>query len=348
MPWFSRRPSSAFTLPEVLVAVAILFVIMATMLEFCTVVERVWRSSAADPFAEAERAFETVANGLASATLEPYQDYADVSGNFRTNSVTVPPPTFVPDHLARRSDLDFVCGPAAGTTGLLAASNRTTTGSAIFFLAPQGNTQTYADTGMERLLNAMGYYVEFGDDASAPSFFPVASQSWRWRLKQIVQPAESLQVFTMVSSSAWIQQLVPNGTLFPILADNVITMVVLPERAASDSGPALAPAFSYDSRDATNSLALDQLPSRLRLVLVAIDEASAQLLAQQNGTNPPQLVSANFFMHGSQTDAVQQDTQLDTDLSNLDSSLTAQKIGHRIFQREILLPAAAWANTASQ
>ena len=117
-----------------------------------------------------------------------------------------------------------------------------------------------------------------------------------------------------------------------------MTLIVLPERAANDSGPALAPAFSYDSRDAGNPLTLHQLPPRLRLVLVAMDQISAQRLAGQNGSNPPQLVSAGLF---------QQAAQLDADLASLDNALTAQKIGHRIFQREILLPSSAWSNTPS-
>jgi uncharacterized protein (TIGR02599 family) len=162
-----------------MIAIAILLVVMVTVLEFCATVERAWKASA-DPYADAERAFETVTGNLAAATLEPYQDYADINGAFRTNSAVAPNPPFVPDHLARRSDLDFVCGPAAGTTGLLATSDLTTTGSAVFFLAPQGITQTYANSGMERLLNAMGYFVEFGNDNNVPSF--IQAPNWRWRL----------------------------------------------------------------------------------------------------------------------------------------------------------------------
>ena len=75
--------------------------------------------------------------------------------------------------------------------------------------------------------------------------------------------------------------------------------------------------------------------------MVAIDETSAQRLATQNGTNPPQLVAANLFQTAKQP-------QLDADLAALDSSLTAQKINHRILQRDILLPSANWSNTASQ
>jgi uncharacterized protein (TIGR02599 family) len=337
MPSFSRPHRRAFTIIEVLVSLAVLMIIMVAVLQYMTDIDQAWKSGASDPFAEAQNAFETVAQNLAAATLEPYQDYADAGGNFRTNSA------FVPDHLARRSDLDFVCGPSSGANGLLAAGRRITTGSGVFFVAPQGScsTQTYAHTGVEHLLNAMGYFVEFGDDDTAPGFILLQTHCWRWRLKQILQPAESLQIFTMTPyaawpSSAWIQQLVPAGASVPILAENVATLIVLPERAANDSNPPLSAAYNYDSRDTTNLLTLHQLPPRLRLVLVAIDPISAQTLAAQNGTNPPPLVSATLF---------QQAAQLDTDLATLDTSLTAQKIGHRIFQRVIQLPSSAWSNT---
>jgi uncharacterized protein (TIGR02599 family) len=328
----NRTRSSGFTLLEVLISLAILLVILVAVIQFMADIDQAWKSAAADPFAEAQNAFETVAQNLAAATLAPYQDYADANGNFRTSAA------FVPDHLARRSDLDFVCGPGAGTNGLLAASGLTTTGSSVFFLAPNGYTQTYAHTGMERLLNAMGYLVEFSDDDAAPGFILLQTPCWRWRLKQVLQPAESLQIFATATSSAWIQQVVPPGASLPVLAENVVTLIVLPERAANDSGPALAPAYSYDSRDTSNLLTLHQLPPRLRLVLVAMDQVSAQRLAGQNGSNPPQLISAGLF---------QQAAQLDADLATLDGNLTAQNIGHRIFQREILLPSSAWSNTPS-
>jgi uncharacterized protein (TIGR02599 family) len=332
---YRLRNNNGFTLFEVLITLAILLAIMIAVMEFMTAIDQSWKSAATDPFAEAQNAFETVAQNLASATLEPYQDYADAHGNFRASAA------FVPDHLARRSDLDFVCGLGAGANGLLTASGRVSSGSAVFFLAPNGYTQTFAHAGAGHLLNAMGYFVEFGDDDVAPGF--IQTHSWRWRLKEIVQPAESLQIFAMTPfltwpSSAWIQQLVPSGASLPVLAENVVTMIVLPERAASDSGPALAPAFSYDSRDTGNLLTLHQAPPRVRLVLVAMDAISAQRMAAQNGSNPPRLVAATLF---------QQAAQLDADLATLDNTLTAQKIGHRIFQREIQLPSSAWSNTPS-
>jgi uncharacterized protein (TIGR02599 family) len=343
MPSFSNPRNSGFTLLEVLITLAILLVVLVAMLQFMGTIDQAWKSAASDPFAEAQDAFDAMTRNLAAATLASYQDYADNSGAFRSGT------GFIPDHLARRSDLDFVCGPSTGANGLLTASGRTTTGSGVFFLAPKGYTQSDAHAGMEGLLNAMGYFVEFGADDAAPGFVLSRNQNWRWRLKQVLQPAESLQIFAAANqtSAKWLQPLIPAGTVLPVLAKNVVTLIVLPQRAANDAGPALSASFGYDSRDTTNRLTLHQLPPRLDVILVAIDETSAALLAAQNGSNPPQLISTDFFQHAAQSDAALQTSQLSADLAMADNSLTSRKIGHRIFQREILLPASDWSNTPS-
>ena len=326
----NRRALRSFTLLEVLVTVTVLFVILVVLAQAMDSADRAWKSGATDPFAEAQEAFETVAARLTDATLETYDDYADASGNFSTNSA------FVPDHLARRSDLAFACGPARGADGLLAQSQRTTAGCAVFFSATEGVTQNYAGQGLGRLLNDLGYFVEFGDDTSEPTFLSLAHR-YRWRLRQVEQPSESLQVYAAPTSAAWIQQLVPPGAAVSMLAENVIALIVLPDRYAADSGSSLAPAYSYDSRDASNAVTLNQLPPRLILALVAIDELSAERLAAQNGANAPQLVPATLFQQGTPS-------QLAADLGTLDATLTVQKIGHRIFQREIELPSGAWSD----
>jgi uncharacterized protein (TIGR02599 family) len=330
----TRRKLRSFTLLEVLVTLAVVMVILIALAQALDSADRIWKSGATDPYAEASDAFETVASRLADATLETYEDYADATGNFATNSL------FVPDHLARRSDLAFACGPAAGTSGLLASSQRTTVGSAVFFTATEGVTQTYANQGLGRLLNDVGYFVEFGDDGSEPSFLAGAGHRYRWRLRQVQQPSESLEVYSTSTSAAWIQQLVSAGAAVPMLAENVIALVVLPDRYAADSGAPLAPTYSYDSRNAANAVTRNQLPPRLILAMVAIDEPSAARLAAQNGATAPQLVPASLFQIGSST-------QLTQDLATLDASLTAQKIGHRIFQREIQLPSCAWSNSGT-
>jgi uncharacterized protein (TIGR02599 family) len=333
---FSRRRPEArrggFTLLEVLITLALIAIVLVVLFEFTAYVDRVWKTTATDPFVEAESAFESVAAHLAGATLEPYQDYADVTGAFRTASS---PSSFAPDHAARRSDLAFACGPGAIW---LAGSGRTTAGDGVFFVAPQGYTQTDAHLGLGQLLNALGYFVDFADETDAPAFILPGFHRWRWRLKEIVQPAEALGIYAAPTSSAWIQPLVRTNAATPVLAENVIALIVLPERSANDTGPALAPAYEYDSRDASNPVTRNQLPPRVRLALVAIDEASAQVLAVQNGLQAPALVPANSFTVAA---------QLDADLASLDAELTGRRIAHRILQREIILPAAAWTNLPS-
>jgi uncharacterized protein (TIGR02599 family) len=338
--FFPRRPRlrnevRAFTLVEVAVTLALLLIVLVTLVEFMSNVDRVWKSAAVDPFAEAGSAFESVAHHLSGATLETYQDYADITGAFCTASS---PSTFAPDHLARRSDLAFVCGASGGTNGWLASSGRVAAGDGVFFLAPQGYTQTEVNQGMDHLLDALGYFVEFSDESNVPAFLLPITHRWRWRLKQIEQPSESLGIYTLPDSPSWVQSLVQPGAPVGVLAENVIALLVLPDRAANDSGAPLSTDYHYDSRDATNPLTRNQLPTRLRLALVSIDEASAQILAAQNGTQPPSLIPAGLFVTAA---------QLDADLATLDASLTTRKINHRLFQREILLPAAAWSNTPS-
>jgi uncharacterized protein (TIGR02599 family) len=74
----------------------------------------------------------------------------------------------------------------------------------------------------------------------------------------------------------------------------------------------------------------------VRVVLAAIDEASAQRLAAQDGASAPALVAPTLF---------QDATKLDSDVASLDASLTAARIGHRIFQRDEPLVGSAWSGT---
>jgi prepilin-type N-terminal cleavage/methylation domain-containing protein len=243
------RARTGFTLLETLATLLILGLILAALLQFMTSVDRSWNSGATDPFAEAAEAFETIAQNLSVATLQPYQDYADSTGAFRTD----PAAAFTPYQLARRSDLDFVCGPSATS-----------------------------------------------------------------------------------SSPAWIQQLAGTTATTAILAENVVALVVLPERNSSDA--TLAPDYRYDSRDAGNPLTPEQLPPCLRVVLAAIDEASALRLAAAAGTAPPALIPPGSF---------QDAARIDPDIAGLDAALTTAKIGHRIFQRDIQVATASWSNAAA-
>jgi uncharacterized protein (TIGR02599 family) len=319
-----RQARAGWTLLEVFVTLAVLIVAFTVLAEFMGSVDQTWRTTVTDPFAEAASAFTTVTQHLEVATLDPYRDYVDAGGAFRAS----PGAAFTPCQLARRSDLDFVCGPTLlGTTGRITAAD------GIFFAEPTGQTQTDAQEGLDHLVNALGYFVEFGSDSNGPSLLSAAPRL-RWRLRQIAQPSESLQIFGSATSAPWIAQLAgPNATP-AILAENIIALVVLPERTPGDF--TLAPAYAYDSRDASNALTFAQLPPRVRVMLAAIDEASAQRLAAVNGTAAPALLPPGAF---------QQAANMDADIAALDSSLTAAKINHRIFQRDLAITTAAWSTT---
>jgi uncharacterized protein (TIGR02599 family) len=319
------------TLLETLATLLVLALIFAALLQFMSSVDRTWQVASEDPFAEAEQAFETIAQNLSVATLEPYRDYADATGAFRTAGSA----GFMPYGMKRHSDLDFVCGPSGGTSGLLAGSGRTTVTSSVFFTVPGGETETLAQQGMGHLLNALGYFVEFGGDTAAPQFL-LGTSRLRWRLKQVLQPSESLQVFSDPTSSAWVGQLAGPAASPVTLAENVIALIVEPEGAATGAGATLPSTYVYDSRDPGNAVTFSQLPPRVHLALAAIDEASALRLAAASGSGAPALVPSGAFQNAG---------QLPADLTALDAALTTAKIAHRILQRDIAITTAAWSNS---
>ena len=331
------RRGAGFSLIELLVTLVILSLILVVLLQFMTSLEQEWRTTASDPFAEASAAFETMAARLAEATLEPYQDFVDATGTFRASGAN----GFVPDHLTRQSNLAFVCGPTAGPGGWLTSSGETTAGDCVFFVAPTGYSQTEAHQGLERLLNAQGYFVEFGAPTGMPGFILPAGQRYRWRLTQLVQPSEALQIYALPSSVSWVQSLMQPATPTSVLAENVIALIVMPEwpSVGANNATVTNVSYSYDSRNAGSPLTRNQLPPRLTLALVAIDEASAQILATKNGTQPPALIASTLFANAA---------NLQADLTSLDAALTAQKVGHRIFQRKISLAGSAWIGTLAQ
>jgi prepilin-type N-terminal cleavage/methylation domain-containing protein len=116
-----RRPEAraAFTLVEMMAALAVMLLILVALADFTGTVHHLWRTGETDPFAEAEGAFETIGAHLAGATLESYQDYADATGTFATGATAA---AFVPDHPARRSDLAPGSRAAAGS-GLVMGSS---------------------------------------------------------------------------------------------------------------------------------------------------------------------------------------------------------------------------------
>jgi uncharacterized protein (TIGR02599 family) len=282
------------------------------------------------------------------------------------------------------SELHFITDNAAklfAAAGISISGNGTTgngtTGQAVFFQAPTGFVQLQDNRPKSSLLNVLGYYIEFGtDDTFKPgtvkSLVPTRS---RYRLMEVAQPAERNGIYestceldpsTGLAKYAydldWLKKLIlvtPTDST-PLekqpLAENIITMALLPRLSpAQSTNPAeLTSDYSYDSRawepsssKSEDSRHRNQLPPLIELIVVAIDEPSAQKLAQlyggADGSSPP-------FADGSVRSKVDLDTlfkdptKLEADILTLEDGLNKLKVSYRIFRTTVAMHGAKWTD----
>ena len=301
---------AAFTILEVLVASAVfimlLGLLMSTISQTSTVTRRATEKVSA--FQGARSAFELLTSKLSQATMNSYWDYDS--------------PT-TPTKYIRKSELHFIVAPAGqnplpGTSG---------TGQAVFFQAPGGVTGDATYSGMDNLLNAFGYYIDYKEE-SGLAFQTTAATTYRYRLMRSVVNTEYLEVYTDNSTlgSAWI-----SGNNSAVVAENIVYMAIWPRKATSEdsAGNALTTTFAYNSRlNATSSPQPDtanQLPPTVQVTLVAIDETSAQRFCTSS-TAPTQISSA--FSGLFTTSSV---SQFESDLETLAQQLTANGVNFRVF-----------------
>ena len=260
--------------------------------------------------------------------------------------------SFTPDHYTRLSELRFICGPKLA--GDLASTPPRPT-HAVFFQAPLGLTSGSAYARLENLLNTVGCFIEFGsDNALRPPCIEQAKGAvlrYRFRLKELIEPSESLCIYQNTSGNAntysgkdWFSTPLGNtgGGNAPwtrVLAENVIALVLLPKLAAGDVNNAtqLSGSYSYDST-ATNANATlnpkNQLPPVVNVTMVAIDENSASRLANRYGASIPDLGLNGLF-----ADAA----NLSRDLQQLEDKLTALGVNYRVFTADVPIRAAKWS-----
>jgi len=301
---------AAFTILEVLVASAVfimlLGLLMSTISQTSTVTRRAMEKVSA--FQGARSAFELLTSKLSQATMNSYWDYDS--------------PT-TPTKYIRKSELHFIVGPA-GQDSLPGTSG---TGQAVFFQAPGGVTGDATYSGMDNLLNAFGYYIDYKEE-SGLAFQTTAATTYRYRLMRSVVNTEYLEVYTDNSTlgSAWI-----SGNNSAVVAENIVYMAIWPRKATSEdsAGNALTTTFAYNSRlNATSSPQPDtanQLPPTVQVTLVAIDETSAQRFCISS-TAPTQISSA--FSGLFTTSSV---SQFESDLETLAQQLTANGVNFRVF-----------------
>ena len=307
------RGVGGFSLVELLVSMTILAFLMVIIASVTNQASVTVRSASAliDASQSGRSGFDIITQKLSQATLNTYLDYDS--------------PT-APTKYVRKSDLHF-----------LVTQNANGSGHDLHFQAPTAYSQTpsYGDT--QGLLNAFGFFVQYGnDDAFRPG--KIAKQRWRYRLMQGMQPTENLTIFsdptngwtTAVDAAAW-----------PI-ADNIIALIVWPRLPTSEdaAGTSVTSNYLYDSRNAGSaSVQYAQIAPVIQVTLVMIDEAAAVRLDTHSSTPP--VAIKNALAASPFTDV----TKYQTDLTALQTALTVAHINYQVLTTTVAVRESKWSST---
>ncbi len=220
----SRRHFSTegFTLVELMVSTGLIALLMLLLLGTVDQTQNVWKrtTSKIAQFQASRAAFEALNRRLSQATLSTYYRATDTaSGDAAANYL-----------FRRQSELHFVSGHLSNATtgsgtvpgiftanpaipGLTRPAERAYPTHGIFFFAPLGITEepglpksgfeaTRRFRGLDAMLTACGYFIEYGDDPWRPNVLPLATDTEpgvppriRFRLMELSVPAEELQIF---------------------------------------------------------------------------------------------------------------------------------------------------------
>jgi uncharacterized protein (TIGR02599 family) len=285
---FSRKARRGFSLLELMVSISILLVVMVVLLQVTGAVGEIWKTSTGkiSAFQNSRSAFASISRALSQATLNTYNDYVNSAGKFRVNLSPTDLLNFVPDKFARASELHFVSGRTTEVVASWASSPDVYPGHAVFFQAPLGHSDVNNLSSLNRTLNSIGFYVEYAqtDNSILPGWLvPMLGSRYRFRLVQVVQPAEKFSIYQSTSALNydldWLDDPVdPADSLLGddirprVLAEDVCLLVIRPRLAPQDEknivgtqpgqlnvsydpvadptvvGSILAPNYHYDSR----------------------------------------------------------------------------------------------------
>ncbi len=345
-PDHSNRTSNTdlrgFSLVEVMVSMSILSILLLVIAQLVSLTQKTWTRSNAriSQFREVRFAFDLITKNLSQATLGSY--LMDEREN--PNDPTSPIATY-----RRKSDLQFVCGQASD----LLPGVPDTSGHAVFFQAPLGVIGDPANAGLTNLLCGRGYFVQYGSDESfRPGFLPDEGVKNRFRVMEYSPYAESNSVYSP-AAGGWFADAgkeldkddeasgtsTTRGLTRPI-ADNIILLLLSPRlKDAADEGGdvSIAQKFAFDSKQITNALTTQYptaqgtqnvLPPLVRVVMVAIDESSAEKLALADKLS--ELVKSSGASFNSAT-------EIDRDIGTLEESLRAQRLNYRVFSTILAL-----------
>jgi uncharacterized protein (TIGR02599 family) len=331
---------SAFTILEMLVSftvLAILLVLMTTMISRTSSIWSYTRGQV-EQFREARDAFDSLTRRLGEATLNTYLDYEDASGSPRTASTMI---SFVPKSYGRQSELRFLSGP-----------NIHGKSHAVFFQAPQGRLSSASASGSPKLLNTLGFFLDFEEDAAfLPSFLPSKK---RIRLLEFCEPSDTLSVYRYTSGAAsaadrvsrnWFTEpLAVANPPIQIVAENIVALVLLPLLPNTDrilggyTETSLAPTYLYDSTAKVadpNLNPRNQLPPLIQVTMVAIDEASASRIGESGHARILDAVASLF----------QSASEYAKDLKSLEEELKSLGVSYRVFTTQVVLKGAKWSRS---
>lgn len=346
--------NTGFSLIEMMAAMAILTVLMLIIFGIVQATSSAWKKSTGriESLQNARATFESMTRRLSQATLNTYYDYFD-----KDRDPSQAAAYDGPDVYGRQSELHFVSGKA------LVGGQVT---HAVFFQAPLGYSDDNANYGgLDQLMNACGYYIVHGKDPVRPSFWDTFTsppkEEYRYRLMDYLQPSQKFNLYTSTSFASsgggfnWIGDGLSSGGYARTLAQNIVALVILPERSPQEEAEAkikglapLAADFEYDSRPkpgewktGAQPVKMHQLPPLVKVVMVAIDDASAAKL--EKGAAMPDLGQAQLFKDAG---------RLDSDLAQFENVLNALpgnmagntiKLNYRVFQTEVALRGAKWS-----
>lgn len=371
------RLRKAFTLVEILVSLAVLTILLLINAQVIGQVQATWSASNArvSQFREARTAFDIITRNLSQATLNTYLDYQNNylltagpnAGGVATNATN-------PGRYQRKSDLQFRCGEAADLVPIGGGASYMP-GHAVFFQAPLGVTEDPDYVGLDRLLCARGYFVQFSsDEPFRPDILPEGDFRYRYRLMEYSPPAEKNQIFSLptptdgtvpdgwhVDAGGKIDAAAENaeniGMTRPI-ADNIVALIISPRRefrttagtgytadADENSTLDIAPNYAFDSNSTSGVTATSPqgnqflLPPLVRVVLVAIDEKSAERISFETGggLDPPFGAALSAPFDGPPA------SDLDISLKQLTDLLNERRVNYRVFSATVQLRGAKWS-----
>lgn len=353
----SRR--GGFSLSEMLIVIMILSFITLLMASLFEAISHslVRSKDQVKQFSDARLAFEYLTRNVEQATLNTYLDY----------HYTGEEDSRVPEGYTAQSDLHFKVDDSGMLLGAEGGEGERFQTHCVFFQAPLGASNRYVE--LKNLLNARGYFVEFGgDEEYRPDFLGNrrVEPRYRFRLKEFRPPGEFNWIYKELQSTGdsgeipefteWFRAdstlydtQPPYHTIVRNVAENVVGIIVSPRVSEADAeamgyqDPAeFAPYYRYDSRlefPSGNDLVktVHQLPPLMKVILITISEKSAVQLQDRYGQNvPPELrVEPGWF---------EDSLKLEEDLEAFEQQLRKAAIEYRTFQTTIKMQAAKWRN----